>query len=129
MSKYNFSYKVNLDDLDYAGHVGNADWLIFLERARIELLNEINFSILEMKKISIFGVVGESKLKYLKPSTYGDTLDILIEVKENNSKSVLLDYSVHNQGNQKCLDAQIVIVFVGKDGKVVDIPKKIVDII
>jgi len=53
MEDYNFSYKVRLDDLDYMGIVGNSHWMIFLERARIDLLEQINFSFSEMKKQKI----------------------------------------------------------------------------
>lgn len=50
MKTFEFTYSVRLDDLDYMGIVGNANWLTFMERARIEMLDKISFPFSEMIK-------------------------------------------------------------------------------
>jgi len=122
MEDYNFSYKVRLDDLDYMGIVGNSHWMIFLERARIDLLEQINFSFSEMKKQKIGGVVAESNIKFLRPAFFDDQLEITIRPHSLFSKGFILNYKVKNQKNIECLSAEITMIFVDFDGKSIKIP-------
>lgn len=123
MENYNFRYKVRLDDLDYMGIIGNSQWMVFLERARIDLLEKINFPFSEMKKQKIGGVVSEVSIKYLRPSFFDDELEINIKPHSPFSKGLILNYNIKNQNNIECLSAEITIIFVGGDGKSIKIPE------
>lgn len=70
MKTYVFNYPVRIDDLDYMGIVGNAEWVTILTRARIDLLNEINFPISEMMRLKLGGVVSKLNMDFKKPAYY-----------------------------------------------------------
>lgn len=123
MKDYSFTYKVRLDDLDYMGIVGNSQWLIFLERARVDLLEKINFPFSEMKKQKIGGVVAEANIKFLRATFFNDTLEINIHPHSPFSKGLILSYKVQNQNNIICLTAEITMIFVDADGKSTQIPE------
>lgn len=123
MKDYNFTYKIRLDDLDYMGIVGNSQWLIFLERARIDLLEKINFPFSEMKKQKIGAVVAEANIKFLRTAFFNDTLEINIHPHSPFSKGLILSYKVQNQNNIICLTAEITMIFVDADGKSIQPPK------
>jgi acyl-CoA thioester hydrolase len=125
MTSYTFNYHVRLDDLDYMGIVGNSQWLIFLERARIDLLEKIGFPFSEMMKQKIGGVVAEANIRFIKPAYFNDRLTINLKPQKLFSKGFVLNYIVLNQNNFECLTADITIVFVNHCGKSIKIPEEI----
>jgi len=125
MEDYIFRYKVRLDDLDYMGIVGNSQWMIFLERARIDLLEKINFSFAEMKKQKIGGVVAEANIKFLRPAFFDDELQIIIKAHSPFLKGLILSHTIKNQNEIECLSAEIKMVFVDAYGKSIQMPENI----
>jgi acyl-CoA thioester hydrolase len=125
MKNYAFSYNVRLDDLDYMGIVGNSNWLTFLERARIDLLEKVGFPFSEMMKQKIGGVVAEANIKFIKPALFNDQLKIAITPHSPFRKGIMLKYIVTNQKELECLQAEITIVFVDQYGKSISIPENI----
>jgi len=125
MEEYCFKYKVRLDDLDYMGIVGNSQWMVFLERARIDLLESINFPFSEMKKQKIGGVVAEANIKFLKPAFVDDEIEINVQPHSPFSKGLILNYKIKNQHNSECLFAEIKIIFVDSTGKAIQMPDHI----
>ncbi|TAK71559.1 MAG: acyl-CoA thioesterase [Gammaproteobacteria bacterium] len=125
MNVYEFSYPVRLDDLDYMGIVGNSNWLTFLERSRIDLLDKVGFPFSEMMKNKIGGVVAEANVKFLKPAFFGDTLKIKVSPHSPFKKGLLLQYIVENQKNELSLTAEIKIIFVDESGRATKMPDKI----
>lgn len=125
MNSYNFTYQVRLDDLDYMNIVGNSEWMIFLERARIDLLEKIKFPFSEMIKIGVGGVVAEAHVKFIKPAFFNDALTINIMPHSPFSKGFKLNYLVTNQENTECLTAELTMVFVDKNGRPTLVPEPI----
>ena len=125
MKSYIFNYPVRLDDLDFMGIVGNAEWITLLTRARIDLLEIIEFPFSEMMKQKVGGVVVELNVKYLKPASFGDQLKIKIIPDNPFKKGLVLKYSVENQNNNECLLADVKIMFVDFNGKPTGMPEKI----
>jgi acyl-CoA thioesterase FadM len=71
MKEYTFEYTVRLDDLDFMNVVGDNQWLVFLQRARIELMDRIGFPYTEMIRQKIGGVVAENHIRYMRPAVFG----------------------------------------------------------
>ena len=105
-------YDINLDDLDYAGIVGNASWLIILQRARIKFLELLGSSMKELAAIDIGGVVSEANLKYLRPAKHRDRILIEIMPSDLTKTSVLLNYVARASDGESLLDASLKMVFV-----------------
>lgn len=125
MNIHLFEYIVRLDDLDYMNIVGNANWLIFMERARIDLLEKINFPFSEMLKNKIGAVVAEAKINYLKPAYFNDKLSIDLEAHTPFKKGLSLKYHIHNKNGLDYLKADLTMVFVDHTGKSIEMPVSI----
>lgn len=125
MKSYNFNYTVRLDDLDYMGIVGNAEWITIMTRARIDLLDRIHFPITEMIKREMGGVVTELNVMYKTPSYYGDNVTVTITPYNPFKKGLYLKYHVVNQNNAECISADVKIIFVDKMGRSALIPEEI----
>src|SRR3990167_3171114 len=111
MKSFTFEYPIRLDDLDYMGIVGNAEWITLLTRARIDLLEKIEFPFSEMMKQKIGGVAADLNIKFLKPAYFGDQLKIKIVPDSPFKKGLLLKYLVENQKNEECLTGEVKIIF------------------
>lgn len=125
MKIFTFNYPVQIDNLDFMAIVGNSEWVTLLTRARIELLDKIEFPITEMMKQKIGGVVSNLSIKFKKPAYYGDNLKITITPDSPFKKGLTLKYLVENQNKEECLSADITIIFVDEKSKPVEMPEKI----
>ena len=80
MNDHHTSIRVRFSDLDPWGHVNHARYLSYFESARIELLEEIGFGILEMSAAGRQIVLVELTAKYHAASNLHDVLDITTRV-------------------------------------------------
>lgn len=125
MQTYTFEYPVRHDDLDFMGIVGNAEWVTLLTRARIELLDKINFPLSEMIKQRIGGVVSEMTVKYIKPAKFGDSLIITVTASKQFEKGLILHYVIHKKDNIECLTADVTMIFINHEGTAIAMPEQI----
>ena len=125
MKTFTFEYPVRHDDLDFMAIIGNAEWITILTRARIDLLDSIQYPITRMIQERIGGVVSEMNVKYLNPARFGDSLKVVITPTSQFAKGLVLNYSVENQKNEVCLVAVITIIFINHEAKTVEMPEMI----
>lgn len=125
MKSFVFNYPVRVDDLDFMAIVGNAEWVTLLTRARMELLDKIEFPITEMIKQKVGGVVANLSIKFKKPAYYGDSLKITINPDSPFKKGLVLKYLIENQKNEECLSADVTIIFIDEKSRPVEMPEEI----
>lgn len=80
MTAHHASITVRFSDLDPWGHVNHARYLSYFESARIELLDEIGFGIMEMSSAGRQIVLVELTARYHAASNLHDVLDIRTRV-------------------------------------------------
>jgi acyl-CoA thioester hydrolase len=80
MNSHHTEITVRFSDLDPWGHVNHARYFSYFESARIELLDEIGFGILEMAATGRQIILVELTAKYLAASNLHDLLDISTRV-------------------------------------------------
>ena len=122
---HEFKYTINLDDIDYMGVVGHANWLLILQRARVDLLEALGGSIEALTQAGIVAVVSEVAIRYLRPARHRDNVKVRVLPEELSKTSVLLDYTVTNAAEARLVTAKLRIVFVGSNGRPVSIPEHI----
>lgn len=106
-------------------HVGHANWLLILMRARADLLKQAGVPFESLMQNQTLIVVAEINIRYLRPAVFGDRLTIDMQPQKVFSKGFVLHYQVLNQENLECVHADIVLVFVDGAGKSIAIPEKI----
>jgi acyl-CoA thioester hydrolase len=80
-----FQCKVYLDDTDAQGVVYNANYLIWLERARSEWLEQKGLSHLKLREdFNCVLVLHATKINFRKSAMLGDELIVHTELKEHN---------------------------------------------
>src|SRR5213593_1456521 len=74
--------KVRHYEVDQYGHVNHAQYVHYLEVARIEALDALGLSLGEMRKQGYLILAADLAVKYLAPARSGDMLEIVTYVRE-----------------------------------------------
>lgn len=122
--KDHFHLKIYYEDTDLAGIVYYANYLKFIERARSEMLSNLNISQKELFEDGKFFVVTELKAKYLLPAFFDDNLEVVTEVKEVKGASLLLGQKVF-RFTELLFEASVSLAFLKNNGKVTRLPANI----
>ncbi len=69
-------YKVRSFHIDVYGHVNNAQYLRFAEMARDDFMEYLGLSVPQLMQAGVRLVIAETRVRYLRPAVYGDTLEI-----------------------------------------------------
>ncbi|MBI5202625.1 MAG: acyl-CoA thioesterase [Elusimicrobia bacterium] len=102
---------VRFADTDALGHVNNANYLSFLESARLEYLK----TVLGRVKASDFGViVARVEIDYKSPAFHYETLRVGCRVGELGGSSILMDYRIEDKATGRFV-AQAKSVMVAFD--------------
>jgi acyl-CoA thioester hydrolase len=70
------SYQVPYAETDQMGVVYYANYLVYFERARTQLLNDLGLPYKELERRGLALPVVEAHVEYKKPAEYDDTIDI-----------------------------------------------------
>ena len=122
--KDHFHLKIFYEDTDLAGIVYYANYLKFIERARSEMLSNLNISQKELFEDGKFFVVTDLKAKYLLPAFFCDNLEVVTELQEVKCASLLLSQKVF-RSTELLFKASINLALLKKNGKVTRLPANI----
>ncbi len=104
---------VRFSDTDGLGHVNNANYLSFLEVARIAYLRRV----LGLVKIEEFGVIlARIEIDYKSPVLHHETLFVGCRVSEIGGASIKMEYRIEAKADER-LVAQAKSVMVAFDYK------------
>ncbi|MBR5219011.1 MAG: acyl-CoA thioesterase [Clostridia bacterium] len=116
--------KVNYCETDKMGIVHHSNYVRWLEEARIDFLEQINCSLVEIEKHGIVSPVTEVGCSYKTPTVFGDTVRISVKIQEFKGVRLVLDYEIYNnKTNALVLTAQTQHCFTGGEGKPVVLKK------
>ena len=122
--KDHFHLKIFYEDTDLAGIVYYANYLKFIERARSEMLSNLNISQKELFEDGKFFVVTDLKAKYLLPAFFCDNLEVVTELQDVKGASLLLSQKVF-RSTELLFKASINLALLKKNGKVTRLPANI----
>lgn len=98
MNAHHTTITVRFSDLDPWGHVNHARYFSYFESARIELLDEIGFGIMEMGATGRQIILVELTAKYLAASNMHDRLDITTRVESVQRATSHWHQEAHRDG-------------------------------
>ena len=117
--------KVYYEDTDSGGVVYYANYLKFLERARTEALFSIGFSNKKIQEeFDALIIVKSCNIEYKKSAFLEDELTIRSFVKSITKTSFFMNQII-TKDEEIIVEAQILLVFIDKNGKPIKIPEDI----
>jgi acyl-CoA thioester hydrolase len=111
-------------EVDAYGHVNHANYVHYLEAARVDALTELGLPLEEMRRLGYLIVVTELSVRFLAPAHPGDTLEILTHIREIQGARSRWVQHVRSAADQRALvTAELTGAFVNEAGRPVRIPE------
>ena len=86
--------RVNYSETDQMGVVYHANYLIWFDRARTELMRETGLTYRELEQQGVYLAVAEVKVRYRAPARYDELVEVRCWVRELASRRVTFGYAV-----------------------------------
>ena len=96
--KINTKIKVRYSETDMMGIVYHANYYIWFEVGRTELLEKVGRPYHEMEKENLYLPVIKSSANYIKPAEYGDVLDLETEFLKIEGLKIYINYKLYRDG-------------------------------
>lgn len=116
------SLKVRIADINYAGHVGNAEMVGLLHQARAEGLAELGFSEMNIGQDSVGVMMADLAVMFKSESFLHDTLHFDIGFGEFSSKGFRIYYRVRKENSIIALAETGMVAYNYSEGKVTAVP-------
>ncbi len=87
--------RVRYAETDQLGVAYHANYLVWLEVARTDLIRAHGMSYAEVERAGVALAVAEASVRYLAPARYDDEIRITATVSELRSRSVRFTYELH----------------------------------
>lgn len=117
--------RVRYAETDRMGLLHHANYLVYFEQARTELLRARQASYKELEDQGYFLVVAKIEVKYKLPAYYDDLLTIRTTVTRTSPIRIEHKYEVYREGTLIC-EGSSTLACVGKDGKLREMPAWVV---
>ena len=118
MKKFSQTLKVRSYELDAQGHVNYAVYLSYLEYARVATMEQLGIPFQEYFRRGTGIVIAEVHIKYLRPATLGEELEITLEGMQPGKTSLTFKQDIFNvRTGEKILEAELVAVFLNQEGR------------
>jgi acyl-CoA thioester hydrolase len=115
--------RVRYADTDTMGVVYYANFFVWFESGRIELLRSRGIVYRDVEQLGMFIPVVEAHANYKAPARFDDELLVRTRLTKLGKSSVRFDYEIHRLPVTELLcTGHTVHVVVGRDGKPVNIP-------
>ena len=110
--------KVRHYEVDQYGHVNHAQYVHYLEVARIEALDALGLSLAEMRKQGYLILAADLSVKYLAPARSGDALEIVTYVREiRGARSIWIQEIRESASHRLLVTAEVTGAFATEDGR------------
>jgi len=86
--------RVNYSETDQMGVVYHANYLVWFDRARTELMRTTGLTYRELEEQGVYLAVSEARIRYTAPARYDDLVDIRCWVRDLASRRVTFGYAV-----------------------------------
>ncbi len=96
-------YRVPFSETDAMGIVHHANYPLYFERGRVELLRELGRPYAELVERGLHFPVLSMNLEYRKPARFDDILIIKTHVGEISKTRLRFDYKIHSNPNDTLL--------------------------
>ena len=113
--------RVRYAETDRMGLLHHANYLVYFEQARTELLRARQESYKELEDQGFFLVVAKAEVKFKSPAHYDDVLTIRTTVTRTSPVRLEHKYEV-SRGETAIAEGLTTLACVGRDGKLREMP-------
>ncbi|HVL15915.1 MAG TPA: thioesterase family protein [Gemmata sp.] len=118
--------RVRYAETDRMGLLHHANYLVYFEQARTELLRQLGVSYKDLEDRGFFLVIAKVEIKYRAPAHYDDVLTIRTTVTRTSAVRLEHRYEATRDGAVIC-EGTTTLACVDRDGKLQAMPEWLVD--
>ena len=119
--------KVQYYETDKMGITHHANYIRWMEEARIDFMDQIGFPYAEMEKKGVVCPVRSLSCDYKRPSTFGDEIGIHLSVGSFNGVVLTILYEMHNKAGDVICTARSEHVFLDREGRFIRMKRDMPD--
>ena len=102
------THRVNYSEVDQMGVVYHANYLVWLDVARCELLRQAGMTYKELEAKGYFLAVSDARLRYKRSARYDDLVKVKCWVREVGSRKVAFGYAVEHAERGELLATAVI---------------------
>jgi len=122
--------RVNYSETDQMGVVYHANYLIWFDRARTELMRETGVTYKELEQQGVYLAVSEVKVRYRAAARYDDLVRVRCWVRDLASRRVTFGYAVERAATAELLaTGETALVSLTHDHTLTRIPAYVVELL
>jgi len=118
--------RVNYSETDQMGVVYHANYLIWFDRARTELMRDTGLTYRELEQQGVYLAVSDVRVRYRAPARYDDLVRIRCWVRELASRRVTFGYAVeHAETGTLLATAETALISLTHDHTLMRMPAEV----
>jgi len=119
-------FRVRYAETDQMGVVYHANYLVWCEVGRTELIRTQGRSYAEIERLGVGLAVAEATLRFHAPARYDDLVRVSTTLTEIQSRSMRFEYRITNAANgSKLVTASTTLIGLDRDGRVARLPNEL----
>lgn len=120
-----YTHKAQYYETDMMGVVHHANYLRWMEEARIDFMDRLGFPYTEMEKTGVISPVKSVAVEYRHSCTFGDEIGIDVQVESFNGVVLVIAYRMINREGTEVCTAKSEHVFLNREGRFVRLKKEL----
>ena len=119
--------RVRYAETDRMGLLHHANYLVYFEQARTDLLRSEGKTYKDLEDAGYFLVITKVEVKYKSPAYYDDLLTVRTTVTRTSPVRLEHKYEVFNPAGKLLAEGSSTLACVGRDGKIQAMPGWLAD--
>ena len=122
-----YSRIVHYYETDMMGVVHHANYIHWMEEARIDFMDRLGFPYAAMEARGILSPVKSVACEYKAPCTFGDRITVPVCVESFNGVVMVIRYEMRKEGGAVVCEARSEHVFLNREGRFVRMRQEMPD--
>ncbi len=119
-------FRVRYGETDQMRVVYHANYLVWCEMGRTDLIRAIGTSYADLERSGIALAVVDATLRYHYPARYDDLIRVRTTLADVRSRSVTFDYKIENAATGlRLVTARTTLTPINEEGKLVSLPPEL----
>ena len=123
-----YLHRVQYYETDMMGVVHHANYVRWMEEARIDFMDQLGFPYAAMEERGVISPVKSVSCEYKRPCTFGDEIRVTVSIADFNGVVLGIKYQMEkaSDGETVC-EARSELVFLNREGRFVRLKREMPD--
>ena len=120
-----YRHRVNYYETDKMGITHHANYIHWMEEARIDFLDQLGWSYDRLEALGVVSPVIGLECAYKSPTTFNDRVEVTVRVREYRCPRLVVAYEMRKEDGTLVLTGQSSHVFQDREGRFMRVKKEL----